>query len=303
MNQALQIKDFGVILALTALVIASIAGAQQTSTASGIASPAGEASQMEQRLDHLMSALENMRQQLDQSQQEMKELRGEIRDLKTQLAQKNGTADSTQAASELQSSVHQLQEQNEVLQSEVKQHDQTKVESLSKYPLRISGMLLFTSFLNNSAVDNIDLPIIATGGGQGSLSATARQTILGIEAFGPSVWGAHSAADINVDFFGGIPYADYTTSSGLLRLRTAHANLNWPNRSLTVAFDKPLISPLQPTSFVTVGEPALAWSGNLWTWSPQIQYKDSALIPIEKLSLELGLMDVPAPGPPVNSGL
>jgi len=29
------------------------------------------------------------------------------------------------------------------------------------------------------------------------------------------------------------------------------------------------VTPLSPTSFATVGEPALAWSGNLWTWLPQ----------------------------------
>jgi hypothetical protein len=202
--------------------------------------------------------------------------------------------------------VKQLQEQDDVLQAEVKQHDQTKLESMSKYPLRISGMLLFSSFLNSGTVDTIDLPVLALPRDptqpQGSLSATARQTILGLDATGPNLWGAHSSADISIDFFGGIPYADYTTSSGILRLRTAHASLDWPQRSLIASFDAPLISPLSPTSFVGVAEPALAWSGNLWTWSPQIEFKDRATIAGRKVGMEFGLIDPAAPAAPTGTG-
>jgi hypothetical protein len=36
---------------------------------------------------------------------------------------------------------------------------------------------------------------------------------------------------------------------------------------------EPLISPLSPTSYATVSEPALAWAGNLWTWAPQLSYE------------------------------
>ena len=98
-------------------------------------------------------------------------------------------AATAQAASQLQNSVQQLQDQDEILQAEVKQHDQTKVESASKYPVKINGLLLFSSFLNDGAVDNIDLPIVAlprtAAIAHGSLGATMRQTILGLEAKGP----------------------------------------------------------------------------------------------------------------------
>jgi hypothetical protein len=296
-----------IILALTVFLGAGIGEAQQNNTHPASTPVESYAGQMEQRMDHLMDALDSMRDQLNQSQREMELMRTELQELRAQLAQSGTAEEPTQAASALQSSVRQLREDTDVLQAEVKQHDQAKLESLSKYPVRISGMLLFTSLLNSSNVDNIDLPIIATpqygNQPQGSLSATARQTILGLEATGPFLWGARSSADISVDFFGGIAYADYTTSAGLLRMRTAHANLDWSHRSLIAAFDRPLISPLQPTSFLSVGEPALAWSGNLWTWTPQLQFKDSSLLSNSKLGIEAGLMDVPAPGPPVSHGL
>jgi hypothetical protein len=54
---------------------------------------------------------------------------------------------------------------------------------------------------------------------------------------------------------------------------------------------------------VSVGEPALAWSGNLWTWLPQLQFKDSSLLSNRKLGIEAALVDVAAPGPPVSHGL
>lgn len=308
MNCERSIHNRKILVALTMFLGAGICGAQQANNHP--ASPSSAESyneQMEQRMNQLMNALDSMRDQLDRSQHEMELMRGELQELRAQLAQSQTTQVPTQAASALQASVQQLREDTDVLQAEVKQHEQTKVESVSKYPVRISGTLLFTSLLNSTNVDNVDLPIIATPqyGHQpeGSLSATARQTILGLEAEGPSLWGARSSADISVDFFGGIAYADYTTSAGLLRMRTAHANLDWAQRSLNVALDRPLISPLQPTSFVSVGEPALAWSGNLWTWSPQLQFKDSSLLSNQRLSIEAGLIDVPAPGPPPNNGL
>ena len=307
MNRERLRNSHGIIFALTVFLSAGMVEAQLSDTHSGNAPNANNTGRMEQRMDQLLTALDHMREQLDQSQREMEQMRAELQELRTQLTQTRGSEEPAQAASSLQASVQQLQEQTDVLQAEVKQHDQTKLESLSKYPVRISGMLLFTSQLNGSNVDDIDVPIVARPDyahqPHGSLSATARQTILGLEAKGPSLWGARSSADINVDFFGGVPYADYSTSAGLLRLRTAHANLDWSTRSLAVTFDRPLISPLQPTSFLSVGEPALAWSGNLWTWAPQLEFKDNSLLSNRKLGIEAALIDVPAPGPPTRFGI
>ena len=59
----------------------------------------------------------------------------------------------------------------------------------------------------------------------------------------------------------------------------------------------PLISPLSPTSYATVAQPGLAGSGNLWTWSPQVQVEQR--IPFNeqrRIGLEGGLIDPPASG-------
>jgi hypothetical protein len=258
---------------------------------------------LEKHIDEMGARMDAMHQQLIDSQQQMDAMRAELTELRRQLAAKD-QVEADGAAASLRASVQQLQEDSEVLQAEVKQHDQTKVESASKFPVRISGTVLFTSNLISGGTDNIDLPLIAAGSQgstpQGSLSATARQSMIGIDSTGPHFWGAASSATVSVDFFGGIPYADNTTAAGIVRLRTAQAALTWPSRALTIAFDRPILSPREPTSWISVGEPALAWSGNLWTWAPQLEYRQNVG---RGLDAEFALIDPPAPANLASTGL
>jgi TolA-binding protein len=275
------------------------AGAQQPQEST----PA--AAELERHIDALSSKIDSMRQQLTESQNEMEAMRAEIDSLRSQLAEKNQGEEAEQTATSLRADVQQLQDKTDVLASEIRTHDQTKVESASKYPVRLSGTVLFTSVALSGRTDDADLPVIAMpqmpGQPSGSLSATARQSVLGVDAEGPHVWGANTSAAVSVDFFGGIPYADYTTSAGTVRLRTAHATLAWPDRAMTVAFEQPILTPRNPTSWMTVGEPALAWSGNLWTWAPQLEYREDNLLPGGHLRGEFALIDPPAPGPPPST--
>jgi hypothetical protein len=302
-------KHPGKCLALSIMFLSGVVHAQQQSATpqqAGQSASMIESSRVEQRLDQVLAALSSMQHQLDDSKQQIERLQGELREVRTQLAAPSAEtpAVTTVTASELQTSVQQLQNQDDVLQAEVKQHDQTKVESVSKFPVKITGLMLFSSFLNDGAVDNIDLPIVALPRttAHGSLAATLRQSILGLESKGPMVWGARASADVHVDFFGGIPYTDYTTSTGTLRLRTAHARLDWANHSLIAGLDTPLISAEQPTSYVGVGEPPLAWSGNLWVWAPQLESINRTSLGAGKLGFDFALLDPAAPGTPAFSG-
>lgn len=281
-----------------ALLLCSSAVTAQQPAAAHDASPAhADDSDLNRHLDELTNKLDSMRQQLIESQNEMDGLRQELHTLRQQLAERNQADTAARDAAALRTSVTQLQDETEVLQAQVKQHDQTKVETSSKFPLRINGALLVTSTFNSANADDFNLPIIAVPNvpdtGNGSLSTTASQSILGFDASGPRLWGAKSYADLNVDFWGGSSTANYTSAAGGLRLRTLHARLEWPNRSLGVALDRPLISPWQPTSWVTVAVPALAWSGNLWTWAPQLVFRQSAIL--NHLEFGMGLIDPPSP--------
>ena len=175
------------------------------------------------------------------------------------------------------SAIQDLEERQAVLDSEIATQDQTKVESESKYPVKITGMVLLNGFVNSSGVDLAANPALAIGGA-GSSGASVRQTMLGLDARGPHLFGANSFADLRMDFFGSQAapsstsnYSGYfNANTGLLRLRTAHAGLRWDQTQIYFALDRPIINGEAPTSLTAVALPALAWSGNLWTWNPQI---------------------------------
>jgi hypothetical protein len=307
MNKRLHLISGIAVVGLTLALCAAPSPAQQGTDRAQPATPEDRTADLEKHIDLLTSKIDSMQQQLLVSRNEMEAMRAELGSLRSQLAEKNQNDAADQAASALRADVEQLQERSDVLDAEVRQHDQTKLESASKYPVRIFGTLLFTSVDNSGSTDNIDVPIVAVatqpGTPSGSLSGTARQTILGIDATGPRLWGASSSAEVSVDFFGGIPYADTTTSAGIVRMRTAHATLAWPNRSISAAFEKPILSPWEPTSWITLGEPALAWSGNLWTWAPQLEFTETNMLPGGHMRAGFALVDPAAPGLTGSTGL
>lgn len=158
-----------------------------------------------------------------------------------------------------------------LLRAQLEEQQQTKVESASKYRVKLSGLILMNAFSNRGTVDLVDIPNRAfNSSGPGSTGATLRQSIIGLQVIGPQLLGARSSGSVSVDLAGGFPERPFGTTSGLLRLREAKMNLDWLNTSLVVGQEVPAISPLSPTSFATLAEPAFSWSGNLWVWTPQV---------------------------------
>lgn len=302
-----------VLIAVQASLLAQAPGASPSSVASSSSTLDTRSAELERKLEAISSALAATHQQLEQSQHEMEELREELVQVRKQLAaaqsRSNEPPSSTgrqDAAKNTAAMIEALQEQQETTAAQVKVHDQIKVETNSKYPLHVTGLILFNGFVNSGIVDNIDLPGAALSSqgnttGNGSAGATFRQTILGLQGYGPKIGGARTSADVNLDFFGGLAYSSYASSAGTVRLRTASVNLDWTYDSIQAGLVGPLISPLSPTSYATVAEPALAGAGNLWTWAPQLKYAHQ--IPFQsgrRLQLEFGLWDPPAAGYSTN---
>src|SRR5438309_9143113 len=242
-------------LLICVIVIATHASlrAQSPNPTAASASASSSASdahsvELERKLEAISSALAVTHQQLEQSQREMEQLREELAQIKKLLAAtQSGAAESssvgnrTDTAKTTAAAIEALQEQQQTIEAQVKVHDQTKVESSSKYPLQVTGLLLFNSFINRGTVDNIDLPEAALSSqnnttGNGSAGATLRQTILGLQGYGPRIAGARTSADVNLDFFAGLAYTSYGTSAGTVRMRTASINLEWTNDSIQVGF-------------------------------------------------------------------
>ncbi len=202
-----------------------------------------------------------------------------------------------------------VEEDVKLLTGKVDEQYQTKVESASKYRVRLSGVVLFNMFSNRGVVDNIDNPALAearTGlDSAGSFGGTLRQSIIGLEAFGPEIGGARTSADVNFDFAGGFPGGALNgVTFGLVRLRTARLRFQWANTSLIAGQDTLFFAPLAPTSFASLSTPALSYAGNLWAWVPQLRVEHKvALSDTSSLSFAGGILDGVTGEPPSSEYL
>ncbi|HET9742804.1 MAG TPA: hypothetical protein VFQ00_08645 [Terriglobales bacterium] len=252
------------------------------------------------RVAELDQNLRATQAELEQSRQEMHQLRILLERMEQSLPQMQAANPQPNASvanpPDVAQRVANLEEQQAVIQSQVTQQAQEKVESASKYSVKLTGLLLFNAGYTRGNVDMIDVPELAFGrspaASAGSIGATMRQTILGLQAQGPDMFGAKSSANVYGDFFGGFANQDFGVNAGVFRLRTAGIRLDWPSTSLVFAQDAPFFSPLAPTSLATLGLPALAWSGNLWTWTPQIRVEHSfQFSDASRLTLQAGVLD------------
>ena len=196
----------------------------------------------------------------------------------------------------LEQRVSQLEDNQELIDSKLTDQDQTKVESGSKYRLRISGIVLVNMFENRGVVDNADFPEIALEAGPldsaGTFGGTLRQSQIGLEAFGPDVLGARTSADIRFDFAGGFPTAPNGAVLGLVRLRTGTIRMDWANTSVIAGQDFLFFSPLAPTSLASFAVPALSYAGNLWAWTPQVRVEHRIhFSETSSLLLQAGILD------------
>ncbi|MGA3370336.1 MAG: hypothetical protein ABSC48_01085 [Terracidiphilus sp.] len=289
--------------------MAGIVGLQLIATAPLVAQPANppaadstpaEHMQMlEQRIDLLTEALAAAERQVNEDHRNMQAMQAELEELrKTVTGSVPGSAEqaNASAAGQLQQAVTQIREEQEVLASQIQQHEQTKLESASKFPVRFHGLVLFNAFVNEGVVDQPDMPTSASwrnaGQSHGSVGAGLRQTLLNFEGTGPSLWNGHLFADVSLDFFGGVTTGGLSAPAGLVRMRTAGITWEWPNDLLRAGYDGPLISPLSPDSLAEIEQPSLAWSGNLWVWAPQFRWEHRfTLAENRQVGLELGLYD------------
>jgi hypothetical protein len=235
--------------------------------------------QIDERLNGLASELERTRGELATAVDEIHRLRAELEQAKAA----NAPDASVQiAAAKLSEEVARIREDQDAIQEQVKVHEQDKVETLSRYRLWINGLILFNAFANRGTVDNPDLANIAlpvsSQAENNDVGASVRQTILGVNAIGPHLFGARSSADLNIDFFSSGDAGGYSAASGDARIHTAHFKLEWPRDLIELGFTEPLISPLSPTSYASVAQPALAWAGNLSAWAPQLKFEHRLLL-------------------------
>ncbi len=247
-----------------------------------------------------------LRQELQNASSQLQALKGQLAQAPAQPGAAGAPAESAGAATSVDSRVSKVEEDQQLLDSEVDTLAQTKVESGSKYRVKLSGMALFDAFSTRGNLDSYDVPDYAEprepGETNSVLGATLRQSILGLDVYGPDIAGATTRADIRVDLFGGFPYSPQGITAGIVRLRTAGVHFDWQDTSVVVGQYDPIISPLSPTSLVSTGYPALASAGNLWVWTPEAYIEHRfGLGGNSKFTIQGGIMDSLSGQPPAIS--
>ena len=191
------------------------------------------------------------------------------------------------------------EEDQQLVEGKLNDLYQTKVESGSKYRLRLSGLVLLNMFENRGTVENQDYPEVAEPPQReivhvspGVFGASLRQSQIKFQAFGPDIAGARTSADVEFDFAGGFPNTPNGATMGLVRLRTGTIRLDWTNTSLVAGQDHLFFAPIAPTSLATLAVPALSYAGNLWAWTPQVRVEHRIVLSeVASLSLQAGILD------------
>ena len=291
-------------VALSGAGLATAQGAR--STPSTAAEPTGDVRALGNTVHELQAEVQALTSQLRELREDEERDRAETRELRSELerapsspatvadvsqrsdpyapyslTRSSGppqTAEPTDGTAEAQTIEQRLasvEEDQQLIDAKIIEQSQTKVESGSKYRLRLSGIVLMNMFDNQGVVDNQDVPEIAAEPGPfdsgGTFGGSLRQSQVELEAFGPDVAGAHTSANLTFDFAGGFPDVPNGIATGIVRLRTGTVRFDWANTSIIAGQDQLFFSPLAPTSLASLAVPTLSYSGNLWSWTPQIR--------------------------------
>ncbi len=283
---------------------------------------------LQQEVQLLRAAVEEVRSQAAAAREETQELRQALEHTQAELRQERGapapaaavlptslaTPEAEAAAPEadvssagsVEARLAKLWEQFQFLTSVVDEQHQTKIESASKYRMRLSGIVLLSVFSNRGLSDNLDIPTYALqrspGDPAGSFGASLRQSQIGLEVFGPRLLGARTSGDVQLDFAGGFPNTANGANSGLVRLRTGTFRVDWERTSIVAGQDQLFFSPRAPTSFASLAVPALSYAGNLWSWTPQVRVERRLWSSeASEVKVQAGILDNLTGEPPLYS--
>jgi hypothetical protein len=296
-------------LGLTTILLAGAVSAQQAKTdaAASNGNLGASMTELQSEVRELKDLVLQLKQETTASRAEITRLRQELEAGGAAMPANGATSNPSQSSARELSPVDlrigQLEEEQQLLNGKVNEQYQTKVESASKYRVRLTGIALFNLFSNQGTVDNMDVPELAyhqSGlSSSGSFGGTLRQSIFGFEVFGPELMGAKTSGTVNFDIGGGFPYLGNGVNSGLVRLRTASIRLDWKDTDVVAGQEQLFFQPNMPTSFASVIVPALSYSGNLWAWTPQV-HVEHRFVATEKSTfiLQGGILDALTGEPP-----
>jgi hypothetical protein len=292
-----RIAHIGLTLLATASLL-DLPGHAQSEAAPAQSTPP----ELNAKIELLTKSLQQTQVELAESRIEIQQLRATLEEVLKRLQTSPGESSSANPAAPAQPGAQEnppaaqiSQEDWDLLNGKVEEQRQTKVESGSKFRLRLSGLALFNAFNTTGQVDNLDLPSAAVpavpGYSQSGTGASVRQSTIGLTGFGPVLFGAHTSGDLHLDFYGGLPAGYASVSSGVAHIRLARIRLDWENTSAIAGLDYPFFSPNLPTSYMSLAIPAFSGAGNLWAWTPTIRVEQRFTGALSPFKVEAGLLD------------
>jgi hypothetical protein len=217
-------------------------------------------------------------------------LRDEVARLRDEVAALRAALTEIRAAAGMPSAAPQAaptqtpavtREAFDMLRAQVAEQAQTKVESSSRLPVKLSGTILVNAFVNSADVNWLENPNIVTqsplgADPTGSMSVTARQSRLGIEASGIMMGSWQASGTFITDFLGGVPNFQTGTVMGLPRLLYAFGRIDNGRTAIQAGQDHALLAPRDPTSLAALSFPLFFRSGNLYLRVPQARIEQRA---------------------------
>lgn len=281
---------------------------------------------LQEQVRQLREVVAELRNESNQYREETAELRRELREAGGRSASQNhqpseagssdvaaqsvesAPAESESGAKSTEPRLAALEETTQLLGGKLDEQYQTKIESASKYRVRLSGIVLLNLFSNRGVTDNQDFPQYAIsrppGAPSATLGATLRQSEVGLEVFGPHLAGARTSGDLQFDFGGGFPQTLNGANFGLVRLRIARMRMDWNKTSVIAGQDNLFVSPLSPDSLASLAVPSLAYQGNLWGWIPQLRLEHRfSFSDNHEITVQGGILDnfTGEPPPPLQA--
>jgi hypothetical protein len=297
------------LIALSAATAGSLAHAQSAPASSPDSHP-----ELAGKIEKLTQSLEKTQVELAESRTEIQQLRATLQEVLARINANSAINSAATPANPASSAIAAMapdeapavnaqaapaakisQDDWDILNARVDEQRQTKVESTSRYRLKLSGLALFNASAGFGQFDDVELPSIAvprfSGYSGGSVGASVRQSIIGLTGIGPTIFGARTSGDVQLDFWGGVPTGYGATSSGVAELRIARIRLDWKNTSVVSGLDYPFFSPNLPTTYMSVVVPGFASAGNLWNWTPTIRVEQRFTGPLSAFKIEAGFLD------------
>lgn len=159
----------------------------------------------------------------------------------------------------------------EMLQAQVEELAQVKVEAASKFPVTLTGTILSNTVYNSGDANWLESPNIVGTAAGGSMTSTMRQSRLGFDVHGITVGAWEGKGALIVDFFGGTPGFVTGTVMGLPRLLYAFGRLERSGTAVQFGQDHVMLAPRDPTSLASFAFPQFFRAGNLYLRAPQVR--------------------------------